>query len=417
LTWAIMGLLLICSGLVSGSETAIFSLRPAERRRLTSGRPLIANLLARPASLLVTLLVANLLVNVGYFTLSSSISLGLQGQGRPLAAALVAFGSLGAIVIFGEILPKTLALGSPSRTVLMMGPALVGLRTVLSPAAAVGTALTRMVENLLPGTPLRSPEVDSNDFKAALSSGPALGAYRAVELALLHDVVDVADRRARALMVPRVDVAFLDIQQPAREWVARMGLQPYSDYPVVSGSRDNLLGTVNAARFLSDVGADRKTLIEEALLAPLGIGAEALVLRMHGERQRLAVLLDEYGGVSGVVGLASLCHAVLGEVERLPDAPWVRRDRGMLVVRGDCPVHVLQDELGLDLASRGSETLGGVLAEALGRLPRRGDELRLAGWRLRVVAMRGRRVGRVVLKPPLVPTAPMAGSEDEEVKP
>lgn len=412
-----MGLLLICSGMVSGSETAIFSLRPAERRKLATGRPLIGSLLARPASLLVTLLIANLLVNVGYFTLSSAITLELQGQDRPLAAALVAFGSLVAIVVLGEILPKTLALGSPARTVLVMGPALMALRGVLAPVAAVGTACTRMAENLMLGATQQKPDVDTNDFKTALSSGLALGTYRAVELALLHDVVDVAGRRARALMVPRVDVAFLDIQEQPEEWVAAMVLAPYSDYPVVSGSRDNLLGTVNAASFLSDISADRTALIEEPLLAPLGIAAEKLVLRMHGEQRRLAILLDEYGGVSGLVGLASLCQAVLGEVERLPEAPWVRRDRGMLVVRGDCPVHVLQEELGLDLATRASDTLGGLLAEALGRLPRRGDEVRLAGWRLRVAAMRGRRVGRVVLKPPLIPVPPTEALEAEESAP
>ena len=79
------------------------------------------------------------------------------------------------------------------------------------------------------------------------------------------------------------------------------------------------------------------------------------------------------------------------------------------MVRGDCPVHVLQEELGLDFAARASDTLGGVLAEALGHLPRKGDEVRVAGWRLRVVAMRGRRVGRVAIKPPLVlPARPRA---------
>lgn len=396
-----MASLLLCSGLVSGSETAVFSLQPVDRRRLAGGRPLLGQLLEQPARLLVALLITNLLINVGYFTLSASISLKLQEEGRPLAALAVAIGSLVGIVVVGEILPKTLALVAPARLVLLLSPALLGLRAVLAPLIAVGAGLTRVTETMLLGEQRRQDDVDSDDFKSALSSGVALGAYRAVELALLHDVVDVAERRARTLMVPRVDVAFLDLRQPAQEWVERMAERPFRDYPVVVGARDNLLGTVNAARFLGDVGGDRRAMIEEALLAPLSIGAESLVLRMDGEGRELAILLDEHGGVAGVVRLGSLCRAILGEVERRPEARWVRRERGLLLVRGDCPVHVLKDELGLDLASRGSDTLGGVLAEALGRLPRRGDELRLGGWRLRVVAMRGRRVGRVALKPPM----------------
>jgi len=391
--------LLLCSGLVSGSETAVFSLQPAERRRLASGRPLMGGLLAEPARLLVALLVANLLINVGYFTLSASISLEFQGQGRPLAAVLTALASLGGIVVVGEILPKTLALVSPARLVLFLCPALLFLRTALAPLIAVGAALTRISERLLMGEPVTHDEVDSNDFKSALSSGVAMGAYRAVELALLHDVVDVAERRARALMIPRVDIAFLDIRQTPREWVQSMAEQPQRDYPVVAGSRDNLLGTINGARFLRDVQGDRQALIEEPLLAPLSIGAESLVLRMQSEGRELAILLDEHGGVSGLVRLASLCQAILGEVERLPEARWVRRERGLVLVQGDCPVHVLQDELGFEFASRKSDTLGGVLGEVLGRLPRRGDEIRMAGWRLRVASMRGRRVGRVALMP------------------
>ena len=399
MTWVIMVLLLLCSGLVSGSETAVFSLQPAERRRLASGRPLMGGLLAEPARLLVALLVANLLINVGYFTLSASISLEFQDQGRPLAAVLTALASLGGIVVVGEILPKTLALVSPARLVLYLCPALLLLRTALAPLIAVGAALTRITERLLMGEPVTHEEVDSNDFKSALSSGVAMGAYRAVELALLHDVVDVAERRARALMIPRVDIAFLDIRQTPREWVQRMAEQPQRDYPVVAGSRDNLLGTINGARFLRDVQGDRQALIEDPLLAPLSIGAESLVLRMQSEECELAILLDEHGGVSGLVRLASLCQAILGEVERLPEARWVRRERGLVWVQGDCPVHVLQDELGFEFASRKSDTLGGVLGEVLGRLPRRGDEIRLAGWRLRVASMRGRRVGRVALMP------------------
>ncbi|MFT7465060.1 MAG: putative hemolysin [Pseudohongiellaceae bacterium] len=393
-----MGLLLICSGLVSGSETAVFSLQPSERRKLSHGRPLLSRLLQQPARLLVALLVANLLINVGYFTLSASLSLELQNNGRPLAAWGVAFVSLGGIVVVGEILPKTLALVSPARLVLWLCPLLLGLRTILAPLVAVGAALTGVTERLLLGEHRRQEDIDSKDFKSALSSSVALGAYRSVELALLHDVVDVAERRARSLMVPRVDVAFLDIRETPQEWVARMAAQPLRDYPVVSGSRDELLGTVNGARFLRDIHGDRRSLVESALLAPLGIGAESLVLRMNEEQRELAILLDEYGGVAGVVRLASLCQGILGEVERLPEARWVRRERGLLWVRGECPVHVLQDELGLDFAARASDTLGGVLGEVLGRLPRKGDEVLIGSWRLRVASMKGRRVGRVALK-------------------
>ena len=101
--------------------------------------------------------------------------------------------------------------------------------------------------------------------------------------------------------------------------------------------------------------------------------------------------------MAGVVGLAALCQTVLGEVESLPAAAWIRRHRHHLAVLGDCPLHELESELGMELSGRGSTTLSGLLSEQLGRLPRRGDEVRTAGWRFRVVSMRGRRVGQVLV--------------------
>lgn len=395
---ALLLVLLTLSALVSGSETALFSLRPTERRRLATARPALGRLLARPGQLLVTLLLANLVINVAYFSLVASLCLEWQQAGSPMLALGVGVGALLAIIVFSEILPKTLALVDPRALATRLSGFLVVLSRALAPAVVLSGVATQFLEALL----LRSPARDGllpRDFKSALSGGAALGRYHAVELALLHDVVDFGVRRARTLMVPRVEVAFLDLDASPGQWRAAMRERPFTDYPVVRGGADELVGTVNAARFLSSPDTQREQLLEPALLAPQSMEAERLVLRMQEEGRRLAILLDEHGGVAGVLGLAQLMGSVLGEVVPDDASGARRRPGGGLLLQGATPLHVLEELHGLQLPRRRSETLAGALVEALGRVPQRGDEWRVGGWRLRVLSLRGQRADQILARP------------------
>jgi len=396
--WLAVLLLLVAAS--SAAETAVFSLQPADRRRLAAQHAPVAAVLARPTSLLISLLLANLLLTVAYFSVSAGESLRLIEEGRTGLSAAFAAGSVLVLIVFGEIVPKTLALAAPPALVAVLAPLLLVLRLVLAPLVFLGEAATRLVEAALPGE--RPAPLLADDFKSAVSRRAAMGTYHAVELALLHDVIDFGELRARNLMVPRVDVAFLDARSPRSAWVATMTAQPYADYPVSDGSPDKLLGTVNAAAVLARPQQPLASLLEPALIAPLSIGAERLVERMRREGRRLAVLLDEHGGVAGVVGLGALSRAVLGEIETLPPAARnaiVRRGPDALLVRGDCPVRLLEEEAGVALDVRRAGTVAGAVSEMLGRIPRRGDELLLGGLRLRVLTTRRRRAEVVLLRP------------------
>ncbi|MDG2149128.1 MAG: CNNM domain-containing protein [Planctomycetota bacterium] len=398
MTLLTMAALLFCSGAVSGCETAVFSLKALERRTLSERNRAVAALLARPSRLLVSLLLANLIINVGYFTLSASLSLRYVEQGHTGLAVAVAAISLGGMVVGGEIVPKMFALTGGPATVARMAPALSVLSFVLAPAVLVGSWVTEALEGLLFRS--RQPRaVNSSDIKVILGEGRKSGSYRGVELALLNDVIDFGERKAKALMVSRVDMTVLDMRDNRNHWVEVMSSSPHTDYPVIDGAPDALVGVINAARFLLEPGLSREALLEPAMLAPLGIGAERLVLRMIDERQRLAILLDEFGGVAGVVGQAQLSRELLGEIEPSAAGPVEHLSDGAALVSGQCPVHRLEEELGLALQARRAGTVGGAVAEALAAVPRRGDELRLEGWRLRVLSMRGHRVDRLFVTP------------------
>lgn len=400
MTWLLMLGLMLASALLSAAETAVFSLQPADRRRLVSQHRAAAALLRKPTALLVTLLLANLLANVAYFTASARESLQLENAGHPWAALALAVGSVLALVVVGEILPKTLALVSPAPLVWALAPALLVLRIALRPLVLVGETTTRLVESLLLRGRPEPPAPMADDFKSAVSWRATYGTYHAVEVALLHDVIAFGERRARDLMVPRVDVEFLDVRDPPEAWVATMAAHPHAEYPVCDGSPDKLLGTVHAAAVLAQRSWDPRAVLEEPLLAPQSVSAERLVARLQAEGRRLAILLDEHGGMVGAVGLKALSVAVLGEIDGQPSARHVllRPRPDTLIVPGDYPLHRLANENGIRLPVRRARTVSGAVSEALGRLPRRGDELQLPGWRLRVAGLTGRRVDAVIVR-------------------
>ena len=406
MTAAWLVVLLLLAAVVAAAETAVFSLQPADRRRLVAQHASVAAALARPTSLLVTLLLANLLLGVAYFSVGAHVSLALLAEGRSLLSAGFACASVVALIVFGEVLPKTLALASPSALVTLLAPLLLLLRLVLAPLVLAGEAATRLIEAALPG--VRPEPLAADDFKTALSRRAAIGTYHAVELALLHDVIDFGELRARNLMVPRVDVAFLDLRAPREAWIAAMKARPFAEYPVCDGSPDRLAGTVRAAVVLTRPRDPVAALLRPALVAPVSIGAERLVERMRREGRRLAILLDEHGGVAGLVGLGALSRAVLGEIETLPEAARnaiEHRAGGVLLVRGECPVRLLEEAAGVALPVRRADTVAGAVAESLGRLPRRGDEVLADEVRLRVLSVRRRRAELVVLRPRTGPAA------------
>ena len=400
MTWLLMLGLLVVSALLSAAETAVLSLQPAERRRLVGQHGPAAALLRKPTALLVTLLLANLLANVGYFTAGARRGLELQAAGHPVAAWTLGVAGVLALVVLGEILPKTLALLGPARLVWALAPALLALRVALRPLVLVGETSTRLIESLLLAGRPEPAAPAADDFKSAVSWRASHGTYHPVEVALLHDVIAFGERRARDLMVPRVDVEFLDVREPREAWVAQMAAHPHAEYPVCDGSPDRLLGTVHAAAVLAQRTWTPLAALEPPLLAPASISAERLVERLQREGRRLAILLDEHGGVVGAVGLKALSVAVLGEIEGQPATrhALLRPRPDTLIVSGDLPLHRLEAETGIRLSARRSRTVAGAVAEALGRVPRRGDELLLDEWRLRVAGMTGRRVDAVIVR-------------------
>ena len=253
-----------------------------------------------------------------------------------------------------------------------------------------------------PGSAEAAPPPDSSG-----STEPAEA--RREEESILDALVALRDTRAREVMTPRVDVVALEAPVTVGDVVRAVRESGHSRFPVYQGNLDNLVGVL----FVKDLfRADDREMESSApvgrlrrpFLVPEGRHVLDVLGAMRQSRNAFAVVVDEYGGIEGVLTIKDLVSVLVGE---LPDefdvdeeAPVVRVDPRRWLVAGDCPVTDVAEELGIELPEGEYVTLGGFLFDRFGHIPEEGETLVHRGWELRVSEMDRRRIAKVVVQAP-----------------
>lgn len=386
--------LLAASGTFSASETALFSLT-VEQRAEAPRR--VRELLARPADLLVSILLGNLIVNVLFFTLATRVDfLSLLGvgeiQGRRFAAGLP---PLVCLLLAGEILPKTFALRSPTFVARVTAAPLQFTVGALTPPARVVVALIEAVRERLGGEePERhlTPEV----LEELLARSAAEGLIEDDEAEMLAEILELGSIRVREIMRPRVDAPFLDLDCEDPEPVLRRALDAgLSWIPVVEGDPDHVLGVVRVRDLLVEPRRPLRQLVMPVKFVPEVASALDLLEELRDDRATEAIVVDEWGGTAGLVTIEDVLEEVVGELRAEGEArerPVVPLGEGRFRVSGALPVREWNDVFDLRIVPTEFETVGGLVVALCGRIPRVGERLRLGNLVLEVREMRGRRV-------------------------
>lgn len=394
----------LASGFFSGSETALVGISRERVHRLAAtsrtGRDL-RRLVEEPERTLSTLLVANNLVNVLAAAVATTLFIDLLGADW---GPWVATGTVTAVLlVFGEITPKTLAARFPDRYALAVAPTIVQLAKVLEPVARAFASITRALLRLL-----RIPVADAadlvteDDIRALAEIGERGGHIEEVERAIIDALFDLADRPLRDVMTPRVDVVALSepvTLDAVRDAVAATG---HSRYPVVGEDLDDLRGILHVKDLLQlRVDPDPGTI--HALLRPPHYLPESTTVlaaleAMRHHRYAMAVVLDEHGGVEGLVTTKDLLAELVGELgdEYDPGLPAiVPLDEGRWLADGRLPVEELAETTGAELEEGPYSTVAGLFLAAAGRIPAEGDAVEVDGVRLVVVQMDRNRIARL----------------------
>jgi len=395
--------LLAASAFFSGSETALFNLSRRQIKQLGASphrvHALVARLLRHPGHLLNCLLLGNITVNVLYYASSSVLVLHTgQAWGWPAGTA-VAGGTFLALVLFGEILPKSVTYSdSRSLAVLVAVPVFLAVQ-VLGPIALVfRVLLLEPILRMLSGG-ARAPEtITLAEFRTLVSLSRQRGLIGASENKLLGEVVELGLLKVRHVMQPRVDMAVCEVTEPAAAVRERMQRNHLTKMPVYVKKPDSIIGMVHLRQLLLRPEASLDKLVQPVRFVPEQKTVESLLEFFRKTGTDMAVVVDEYGGIAGSVRLEDIAEELFGRMEVVAGIEPIKL-LGPFQYRlaGDLAIHDWADVFGIDLEETRLSTIGGLVTALLGHIPRKGDVAFLGNLKFTVERVRRHRIETVIL--------------------
>jgi putative hemolysin len=412
------------SAMASGSETALTALGDLRARQLVEAGGRRARLLRgwveHPERVLSALLVTNTLLNIGGGVLAAEIATGVASvHGFSPARALgVATGIATVVVLFaGEVVPKTIAKRHPVRITMAVIPFVSVVSWILWP---VSIGLVRATHGLMRlfggGKVAPGPAVTSAEIEYIIEMGTREGVLDEVKEELLNSVLEFADRVVKEVMVPRTRMVAIDRDAPREEIVRVVTENPYSRMPVYEGSADNIVGILMVRDIVLELtrGAGPfpwERVLKPAFFVPEQMKVSRLLKEMQRRKTHLAVVVDEFGGTSGVVTLEDVLEEIVGEIQDEGDAeaaPVKSVGTGIWLADATVPLRELEEyldkETGVEPGAASAvrfpdegdyETLGGFVTATAGRVPPVGAHVDRDGFRFTVRAADERRVTRV----------------------
>lgn len=395
--------LLAASAFCSASETALFGLTADERVSVRRSSPRTARtldaLLGDPRQLLITVLLANMSVNVLYFVISSMLL--TRARLGVIGSLLIGLGTLAVIVVFSETLPKLLASAMRRSAVVLLAPPMLVLHRAIAPARRLLDRIVIAPLGRLTTPAGAPPRLGRLELAAILEQSGAAGIIDADEQQLLRGVFELRRLRVRDVMTPRVDMAWLESKSTRDRIAQTAAARRLTRLPVAGRGVDDIVGILDVKRYLLDKrGA--ATPIEDHLRRPRFVPELATVERLiddfRADRADLAIVVDEYGGTAGVVAIEDCIEEIVGDIvspEEEAEPPPVEIRPGEWIVPGEINLRRWADAIGASVVHSPASTLGGLILERLGRPANVGDEIRLANVRLQVEEVRGSRIRRV----------------------
>ncbi len=362
---------------------------------------------------------------------ATSLAIGAVGEQvlaqvfDPFLATAIAFAFAFLIITFlhvvvGELVPKGIALRYSERTALAVSAPVRGFFIVLKPLIWF---LQRSSELMLRALGVEPPGGEDlvhseAELKMLVSHSTESGEIEQQEQEMLYKVFDFADKEASDVMVPRPDVVALSVELPPEEALAAVIESPYTRYPVYRSSMDDIVGVLHVRDLFSALvdrgiaGVQLEQLLRPAHIVPETKDLAALLSEFRRTNQHLAIVVDEYGELEGIVTLEDLLEEIVGEIEDefdLPDESIERLEDGRMRIAGTFPVDDFNEQLQRELPIEDYHTIGGLVFGLLGRAPEPGDEVEHDGCRFKVLEVEGSRIQRLEVE--LTPHTPAKDKE------
>lgn len=401
--WLALGGLLILYVMFAAAETSLFALSPLDRLRLKESNKargrLVESLLKQPQRLLITLLLGVEIVTILASVLATSLALSLWGDRGKWIALVVMSPTL---LLLGEIIPKSVALTYPTRLAPRLAPLVRLALTIFAPVRLVLLQISRGILAALGFRPdLQVPAVHQEDFVRMVEESHRSGMIAALERDFIQNLLDFGEVRVSQIMVPRPDIFSLPVHLPFPEMIQAIKRSRFSRVPIYEETHDHILGILHAKDIMALCpkgpcqGELPRNLLRPAFYVPENKKAFDLLTELQGQHQRLALVVDEYGSLSGLVSMEDLLEELCGDIPQEfaePEAALREVSPGVWRVKGTMSLVDLNDALSLNLPMEEFDTIGGLVLDLCGSMPREGRTIAYDHLTLRVLRIKGNRI-------------------------
>ncbi|MCB1501056.1 MAG: HlyC/CorC family transporter [Bauldia sp.] len=422
-------LLIVVNGVLAMSELAIVSSRKVRLEALadagSSGAKVALGLIGDPGRFLSTVQIGITLVGIfagafGGATLAAPLAhlldqfAWIAPNGAAVAFVIVVVVITYLSLVIGELVPKRIALASPERMAALVAKPMRTLSWVAAPAVWLLKHSSDAVLGLLGLGRTEPSSITEEEVKALIAEGTRTGVFAPQEREMIDGVLRIADRTVRAVMTQRLDIVWIERTATRDELVHLFEAERHRRILVCDGGIDHAVGYIDMADVLATLlrgdAIDIPALIKRPLVISEWLGVLRLIDLFRREGIHFAVVVDEYGVTQGLVTALDILEGIAGALPERgeEDEPGiVHRPDGSMLVDGLMPIHAFAaglDARGLE-TSRDYDTVAGLVLHALGRIPAVGDAVEVAGLRIEVVDMDGRRIDKVIVTQLPAPSA------------
>ncbi len=402
--------LLLLSGFFSGSETALFSLSRIQLEKLSQKTPKktrrIHELLEQPRRLIITILLGNEFVNIAISTLSAAVIIEIFDKDLLWINILVV---LPVLLLFGEITPKTLAIRNNEGFSRMVASPLSLFARWITPLRWLIRSISDHIVNLFVSQSARRGSILNEDvIKTIVEDGEKEGILDSVEKEFIYNIFDFGDVKMDEVMTPRANLLYFPVEMPLREMIRELKEKHVSKVPIYKDNRDDILGILFATdliglsrKEIEDSDSTLRRILRKPYFVPVTKRAEELFRAFQHRKISIAIVLDEYGGVLGLVTMEDLLEEIFGEIRNEfeeKDSQHEKISEYLYRIRASMTLDECSELLDVALVSDEVDTIGGLIFSLFGELPKEKATIMYHNLQFTVDKIEGNRIEMLTVK-------------------
>ena len=417
--------LLLCSAFFSACEVAYFSLNSLQLNEMSEkkghlGR-IVNSLLEKPRELLITIYIGNEFVNIAISVVVTSIAINVFGNlGVGIA---IGVGTL-LLLVFGDIIPKSISLKFSQPYALFSAYPLTIFAKIVQPAQKLFSIWTEKIISFMGILPhgLKESPITDEEFRAMVQVGEGEGVIDSDERELIQNVIEFGETTVDEIMTPKIDMFTVGIEDSLDDILPRIIENFYSRVPVYGEDEEGILGILytkdlTRLKHLPREKVSLKSILHDTISVPQSKKIKEMLEEFRRMKRHMAIVLDEYGSVCGLVTLEDILEELVGEIDsemRQEELPLKRLNENHYRIVGAYSLAEFNESFQSDLPENDYDTVGGYVFGLFGRIPRSGESTTVDRFKFRVEKMKGSRILSLFITLMSPPAQPLPGTEKDE---